>query len=83
MEAYLFLRLFRHRGLGINLLAGFSFLMLAVYGWGFSWDTLGGYLLIIFGLLIGLISIAALLGFLLRKTIRTRSAVTAQDSKNK
>lgn len=60
-------RLFKHRGLGINLIAGFSFLMLAVYGWGLEWEDLGGYLLIIFIFLGGLIGLAALLGWLLRK----------------
>lgn len=60
-------RLLRHRGLGINLLAGFCFLMLAVYGWGLSWEELGGYLLVIIVLLGGLIGIAALLGWLLHE----------------
>lgn len=63
----IFRRLFKHRGLGINLIAGFSFLMLAVYGWGLDWEDLGGYLLIILILLVGLIGLAALLGWLLRK----------------
>lgn len=60
-------RLLKHRGLGINLIAGFSFLMLAVYGWGLDWKDLGGYLFIIFIFLVGLIGLAALLGWLLRK----------------
>lgn len=62
-------RLLKHRGLGINLIAGFSFLMLAVYGWGLDWDDLGGYLLVILILLVGLIGVAALLGWLLRKVM--------------
>lgn len=60
-------RLLKHRGLGVNLIAGFSFLLLAVYGWGLDWDDLGGYLLVILFFLIGLIGLAALLGWLLRK----------------
>jgi hypothetical protein len=60
-------RLLKHRGLGINLIAGFSFLMLAVYGWGLDWEDLGAYLLVILIFLAGLIGLAALLGWLLRK----------------
>lgn len=63
----IFRRLLKHRGLGINLIAGFSFLMLAVYGWGLDWEDLGGYLLVILIFLVGLIGLAALLGWLLRK----------------
>jgi len=78
-----FRRLLRHRGLGINLLAGFSFLMLAVYGWGLSWEVLGRYLLVIAGLLIGLIFIAAILGWLLRKWMLSRNIIKKQDSNDK
>lgn len=60
-------KLLRNRGLGINLIAGFSFLFLAVYGWGLSWKDLGSYLLAILVLLVGLISLAAVCGWLLRK----------------
>ena len=63
----IFRRLLKHRGLGINLIAGFSFLLLAVYGWGLDWEDLGGYLLVILVFLVGLIGLAALLGWLLRK----------------
>lgn len=66
-------RLLRHRGLGINLLAGFCFLMLAVYGWGLSWKELGGYLLVLLTLLGALIGTAGLLGWLLHK-YKTRSS---------
>lgn len=59
--------LLKHRGLGVNLIAGFSFLMLAVYGCGLNWDALGGYLLLIVICLAGLIGFAAFLGWLLRK----------------
>lgn len=63
-------RFLKHRGLGINLIAGFSFLMLAVYGWGLDWEDLGGYLLVILVFLVVLIGLAALLGWLLRKLMR-------------
>lgn len=69
-------RLFKHRGFGINLLAGFCFLMLAVYGWGLKWEDLGGYLLVILILLVGLIGFAALLGWLLRKLMRRSESTT-------
>lgn len=82
-------RLLKHRGLGINLIAGFSFLMLAVYGWGLDWEDLGGYLLVILIFLVGLIGFAALLGWLLRKwkgrsenTYPATRADTEDDTKN-
>ncbi|HSX49860.1 MAG TPA: hypothetical protein VLF09_02810 [Cellvibrio sp.] len=74
-------RLFKHRGLGINLIAGFSFLMLAVYGWGLEWQELGSYLLIILVFLGGLIGLAALLGWLLSK-MRRRDITTFPVSKD-
>lgn len=63
-------RLLKHRGLGINLIAGFSFLMLAVYGWGLSWEDLGSYLVVILLLLLGLIALAAACGWVLHKLVR-------------
>lgn len=60
-------KLLGNRGLGLNLIAGFSFLLLAVYGWGLSWKDIGSYLLVILVFLIGLISLAAVCGWLLRK----------------
>lgn len=75
-------RLFKHRGLGINLIAGFSFLMLAVYGWGLDWEDLGGYLLVILIFLVGLIGLAALLGWLLRK-LMSRGENTYSSTKAK
>ncbi|WP_156184298.1 hypothetical protein [Cellvibrio sp. pealriver] len=60
-------KLFRHRGLGINLLASFCFLMLAVYGWGMSWKELGSYLLVLLSLLVCLIIVAAVFAWLLGK----------------
>jgi hypothetical protein len=62
-------KLLRNRGLGVNLIAGFSFLLLAVYGWGLSWKDLGVYLLAILVLLVGVIALAAVCGWLLRKTM--------------
>ena len=62
-------KLLKHRGFGINLLAGFSFILLAVYGWGLGWEEVGSYLLIILIFLVGLIGLAALLGWLLRKAM--------------
>lgn len=76
----IFRRFLKHRGLGINLIAGFSFLMLAVYGWGLDWEDLGGYLLVILIFLVGLIGLAALLGWLLRKLMR-RGEITPPLSK--
>lgn len=60
-------KLLRNRGLGLNLIAGCSFLFLAVYGWGLSWKDMGNYLLVILVLLVGLILLAAICGWLLRK----------------
>lgn len=74
-------KLLRHRGLGINLLAGFCFLMLAVYGWGLSWKEMGGYLLILLILLVGLIGTAALLGWVLHK-FKTRASKTDNSQNN-
>ncbi len=76
-------RLLRHRGLGINLLAGFCFLMLAVYGWGLSWKEMGGYLLALLVFLGVLIGTAALLGWLLNKAKRRNKSTqknTDQDN---
>jgi hypothetical protein len=66
--------LFKNRGLGVNLIASFCFLMLAVYGWGLGWEELFSYLfsfLIIMGLILGS---ALLLAWLLRKYSAWRNA---------
>ena len=66
--------LFKHRGLGVNLIASFCFLILAVYGWGMSWAELLGYVakfLLVMGILIGF---ALLLAWLLRKFNAWRNA---------
>ncbi len=65
-----FRNLFTNRGLGVNLLASFCFLMLAVYGWGMTWEKIGSFLLVLFILLGGLIAIAAFLGWFLHKLKR-------------
>lgn len=65
-----FRQLFKNRGLGMNLIASFCFLLLAVYGWGLEWSELGTFLVLMLGLLLGLITAAALMGFLLRKIMQ-------------
>lgn len=75
--------LFRNRGLGINLLAGLSFLLLAIYGWGLSWELLVNYFLIIIGLFITLASIAALMVFGLRRWAKGRNSSDARQERNK
>jgi len=75
----MFRRLFRNRGLGINLLAGLSFLLLAVYGWGLSWDVLADYLLVIIALFVVLAGMAVLLAWGLRKLSRYRKAADKKD----
>lgn len=59
--------LFGNRGLGVNLIASFCFILLAVYGWGLTWQEVGEYLVFIIGLLAALLIPAFLLGLLLRK----------------
>lgn len=56
-----------NRGFGINMLACFCFIMLAVYGWGLTWKEVGNYLLIFLVILIALLIPAFLIGLLLRK----------------
>lgn len=68
-----FRSLFKNRGLGMNLLASFCFLLLAVFGWGLEWGELGQYLLILLILLGGIIGSAALMGWLLRQFIKWRN----------
>lgn len=56
-----------NRGFGVNMLACFCFIMLAVYGWGLTWGEVGRYFLL-FLLLLAIILIPAfLLGLILRK----------------
>lgn len=78
-------KLLRQRGLGINLIAGFCFLLLAVYGWGLRWSELGLYFLAILVLLGGVIALAALCGYLLRKLITfkaSHSVASAEEARN-
>lgn len=65
-------KLLRNRGLGLNLVAGACFILLLVNGWGLSWRELGGYLLALLILLGGVIALAALCGWLLRKMMRRK-----------
>jgi len=64
--------LFKNRGLGVNLLASSCFLLLAVYGWGMTWEKLGSFLFVLIVLLGGVVAAAALCGWLLRKILRMR-----------
>lgn len=64
--------LFKNRGLGVNLIASFCFLMLAVYGWGLEWGELGSYLLAFLLMLACILTVAAGLGWLLNKFNRWR-----------
>lgn len=70
--------LVKHRGLGINLIAGFCFIMLATFGWGLEWSEVFKYLLILLAVLSGLVGCAAGLGYLLR-LLRRRRERSEQD----
>ena len=59
--------LFKNRGLGVNLLASFCFLMLAVYGWGLTWEDLGAYFLNFLVIILLVIGSALLVAWVLRK----------------
>ncbi len=49
------------------MLACFCFIMLAVYGWGLTWQEVGHYFLMFMLILLIIVIPAFLLGFLLRK----------------
>lgn len=51
-------RLFRSRGLAINLIASACFVFLAVYGWGLTWGEVIDFLIAII-LLIGILMVIA------------------------
>lgn len=53
--------------MAINMIAGLSFLALAVYGWNLSWQDLLHYLVVLLVCLVVLVGIAMLAGLLLRK----------------
>lgn len=72
-------KLLRNRGLGLNLIAGLSFIFLAVYAWGLSWEELGGYFLVILIFLVGLIALAALCGWVLRKLMAKNNWSSVSD----
>ena len=59
--------IFGNRGFGVNMLACFCFIMLAVYGWGLTWEEGGSYLLFILMLLAAVLVLAFVLGFIWRK----------------
>jgi hypothetical protein len=58
---------FGNRGFGVNMLASFCFIMLAVYGWGLTWQQVGYYFLMFLLILVIILAFAFCLGFLLRK----------------
>lgn len=58
---------FGNRGFGVNMLACFCFLMLAVYGWGLSWQEVGHFLLMLIIIFSAILIPAFLLGWLWNK----------------
>lgn len=62
----------RFRTLWVSLIACSAFLALAVYGWGIRWEDLANTLWVALVLLVGLILVAAVLGFVLFKIRRWR-----------
>jgi hypothetical protein len=72
-------KLLKNRGVGLNLIAGVCFILLLVNGWGLRWAEIGSYLLVLLVLLGGLIGLAALCGWLLRK-LMGRSDVPVEKS---
>jgi hypothetical protein len=58
---------FGNRGFGVNMIACFCFLMLAVYGWGLSWQEVGNFLLMLIILFAAILIPAFLLGWLWSK----------------
>jgi hypothetical protein len=60
-------KLFKSRGLAINMIACLAFLALAVYGWGLPVKELLHYFLITLICLVIVVGLALLAGFLLRK----------------
>lgn len=62
----------RYRTLWVSLMACAAFLALAVWGWGVTLGELAGFLGAAAVLLVGLILLAALLGYVLFKLRRMR-----------
>lgn len=76
----IFRKLLKNRGVGLNLIAGFCFILLLVNGWGLRWSEIGGYLLVLLILLGGVIGLAALCGWLLHKLTRSSDVSVEQSS---
>ena len=66
-------KLFKHRGMTINLFACASFLALAVYGWGLSLTDLFYYFVICAVCLVVLIGLAFGAGLILRKLMHKKN----------
>ena len=79
----IFRKLLKHRGLGLNLIAGACFILLLVNGWGLSWHELGGYLLALLLLLGGLIGFAALCGWILHKLTKSNEVLRDQSNEER
>lgn len=77
----IFRKLLKNRGVGLNLIAGACFILLLVNGWGLRWSEIGGYLLVLLGLLGGVIGLAALCGWLLHKVMARRDVSVDQSNK--
>lgn len=67
-----FRKIFKNRGLAVNMIASLSFIVLAVYGWGLSWRELLGYVGVLLICLVGVVGLAMLAGFLLRKLMHKK-----------
>lgn len=78
----IFRKLLKNRGVGLNLIAGFCFILLLVNGWGLRWSEIGGYLLVLLILLGGVIGFAALCGWLLHKVMARRDVPVDQSNKS-
>ena len=64
----------RYRTLWVSLIACTGFLLLAGYGWGVNWYEMLWGLALLLGLLVGLIVLAATLGFVLFKVRQLRES---------
>jgi len=66
-------KLFKRRGMMINMIACASFLALAVYGWGLSLEDLFYYFIICVICLVVLIGLAFGAGLILRKLMHKKN----------
>lgn len=64
----------RYRTLWVSLIACSGFLLLAGYGWGVNWHEMLLGLALLIGLLVGLMLLAAALGFVLFKAKQWRES---------